>query len=82
MRITVRAVLRSSDMDAFSGMFNIRTFQMTDLAYPESRGKHKAENGLIFNVSDRKKKGLHFLSGWDKWDIGVKLPERKLERIP
>lgn len=69
-------------MDALSGMLDVRTFQVADFANPEPCGKHETEDGLIFDVSDRKKKCLHFLPGRNKRNKRIKLPERKLIRIP
>ena len=69
-------------MDAFPGVLDVRTFQVADFTNPETCGKHETEDGLIFDVSDRKKKRLHFLPGRNKGNEGIKLPERELIRIP
>lgn len=63
-------------------MLDVSTFQVTDFPNPETGGEHKTKDCLIFDVSDGKKKGLHFLPGRDKGNKGIKLPERELIRIP
>ena len=44
--------------------------------------KHQAEKCFKFRVCNRGKEGLHFLPGGNKRQLGVKLPERELVRIP
>lgn len=44
--------------------------------------KHQAEKCFEFRVCNCRKEGLHFLPGGNKRQIGIKLPEWKLVRIP
>ena len=44
--------------------------------------KHQAEKCFEFRVCNCRKEGLHFLPGGNKRQIGFKLPEWKLVRIP
>ena len=55
---------------------------MTDFANPKTRRKHKAEKRFKFQIRNRRKENLHFFPGRDKGEIGIKLPHRKLSRIP
>jgi hypothetical protein len=82
LRITVRAVLRSADMDTSSGMFNIGTFQVSYFADAEPCGKHQTKKCFKFKVRNRSKKCLHFFPRRNKRDIRIKLAEGKLVRIP
>ena len=55
---------------------------MPDFANPQPGRKHEAEERFKFQIRNRRKENLHFFPGRDKGEIGIKLPHRKLSRIP
>ena len=80
--ISGRAVFGRAYKNPAPGMFDVSTLKMPDFADAQAGGEHQAEKGLEFQVVDGRKEKLHFCPGRDKGKIRIKLPERKLVRIP
>ena len=69
-------------MDPHIFPFNITVTQVTDFADPEAGRVQEGDHGFWLQVRKSRDKELCFLLSWDKREIGIKLPHRKLSRIP
>ena len=55
---------------------------MADFPNAQAGREHQAEKSFKFRACNCGKEGLHFLPGGDERQIGVKLPEWELVRVP
>ena len=69
-------------MDAHIFPFNVTVAQVTDFTDPKPGRIHEGDHGFGLEVRKSGNKNVSVLSGWNKWQIGIKFPHGKLGWIP